>query len=47
MTRKRVTLSNLIRKNKEELLRDQDELEKIEKRIDDKYLKRKKEAKVI
>lgn len=47
MTRKRVTLSNLIRKNKEELLRDQDELEKIEKRIDDKYLKRKKEAKAI
>ncbi|MFE8697212.1 FbpB family small basic protein [Cytobacillus sp. FJAT-53684] len=47
MTRKRVTLSNLIRKNKEELLKDQDQLEKIEKRIDDKYLKRKKEAKAI
>lgn len=47
MTRKRMTLSNLIRNNKEELLRDREQLEKIEKRIDDKYLKRKKDAKAI
>lgn len=47
MSRKRMTLSNLIRDNKEELLRDREQLEKIEKRIDDKYVKRKKEAKVI
>ncbi len=47
MTRKRMTLSNLIRNNKEELLRDREQLEKIEKRIDDKYLERKKEAKAI
>ncbi len=47
MTRKRMTLSNLIRNNKEELLRDREQLEKIEKRIDDKYMKRKKEAKAI
>lgn len=41
MTRKKVTLSDLIRKNKEELLRDSVQLEKIEKRLDDKIVKAK------
>ncbi|MBP2241022.1 hypothetical protein J2Z40_001582 [Cytobacillus eiseniae] len=46
MTRKRITLSNLIRENKEALLRDRDQLEKIEKRIDAKHSIQKKEIKV-
>lgn len=44
MTRRKVTLSNLIRNNKEELLRDRAQLEKIDKRIDDKHLKLLKEG---
>ncbi|WNS76134.1 FbpB family small basic protein [Bacillus sp. DTU_2020_1000418_1_SI_GHA_SEK_038] len=44
MSRKRVTLSNLIRKNREELLRDRDQLEEIEKRIDEKHIITKKKT---
>jgi len=44
MSRKRVTLSSLIRKNREELLRDRDQLEEIEKRIDDKHIITKKKT---
>ncbi|MBS4191937.1 FbpB family small basic protein [Bacillus sp. FJAT-49705] len=42
MTRKKVTLTSLIRKNKEELMRDRNQLEVIEKRIDDKHTTSKK-----
>ena len=44
MSRKRVTLSSLISKNREELLRDRDQLEQIEKRIDDKHIITKKKT---
>lgn len=37
-TNKRISFSELMRKNKEELLKNAAELEKIERRIDDKYL---------
>ena len=37
MKRKRLTLTDLIKQNKEELLRDRDQLEMIEKRLDEKH----------
>lgn len=39
MKKVRGSIEQLIQKNKEELLKDKRELEKIEKRIDEKYLK--------
>lgn len=38
MKKLKVSLSELIRKNKEELLNDKKQLERIEKRIDEKYV---------
>ena len=38
MKKIKVSLSELIRKNKEELLNDKKQLERIEKRIDEKYV---------
>ncbi|MFP3123308.1 MULTISPECIES: FbpB family small basic protein [Bacillaceae] len=38
MKKVKVSLSELIRKNKEELLKDKKQLERIEKRIDEKYV---------
>lgn len=38
MKKIKVSLSELIRKNKEELLMDKKQLERIEKRIDEKYV---------
>ncbi|MFC6603315.1 FbpB family small basic protein [Ectobacillus funiculus] len=38
MKKVKVSLSELIRKNKEELLKDKNQLERIEKRIDEKYV---------
>lgn len=37
MKKKKVSYSELIRRNKEELMKDEARLEKIEKRIEDKY----------
>ncbi|MGM0920527.1 MAG: FbpB family small basic protein [Bacillota bacterium] len=39
MKKVRGSIEKLIRENKEELLKDKRQLEKIEKRIDDKYSK--------
>lgn len=39
MSKKKMTFTQLIRKNKEELLKDRIQLEKIEKRIDEKHVK--------
>lgn len=39
MRKMKLSLQDLLKKNKEELLKDKNELEKIEKRIDDKYSK--------
>jgi Fur-regulated basic protein B len=36
---KKVSFVELMRKNKEELLKDKSQIEKIEKRIDQKYIK--------
>ncbi|MFO1442502.1 FbpB family small basic protein [Bacillus sp. Bva_UNVM-123] len=41
MKRRRLTLSALIKKNKEEIMQDSAQLKKIEKRIDDRILKAK------
>lgn len=38
MKKMKVSLSELIRKNKEELLRDKKQLERIEERIEEKYV---------
>jgi G3E family GTPase len=38
MKKKQVSYSELIRRNKEELMKDEARLEKIEKRIEDKYV---------
>jgi hypothetical protein len=39
MKKGRLTLARLIAKNKEELLNDKTQVEKIEKRLDEKYTK--------
>jgi hypothetical protein len=39
MKKKKFQFEELIRKNKEELLKDKREIEKIEKRLDEKYAK--------
>ncbi|QOR68192.1 FbpB family small basic protein [Cytobacillus suaedae] len=39
MRKMKLSLQDLLKKNKEELLKDKNELERIEKRIDDKYSK--------
>lgn len=39
MRKAKLSLQDLLKKNKEELLKDKVELERIEKRIDDKYSK--------
>lgn len=36
---KKISMVELIKKNKEELLKDKDQLEKIEKRLEQKYVK--------
>ncbi len=41
MKKRKGTLSELTLKNKEELLKDKVQIEKIEKRIEDRYLKNK------
>ncbi|MBU8880400.1 FbpB family small basic protein [Bacillus sp. FJAT-29790] len=41
MKRKKLSFAELIRRNKEELLRDRAQLEKIEKRLDERYEKAK------
>jgi hypothetical protein len=41
MKKRKVSLQELIRINKEELLKDKEAIEKIEKRVDEKYLKSK------
>lgn len=41
MRRAKVRFSDLIRKNKEEILKDKVQIEKIEKRIEEKYIKEK------
>ncbi|PLT33400.1 FbpB family small basic protein [Bacillus sp. V5-8f] len=38
MKKRKLSFSELIKKNKEELLKDKAELEKIEKRVDEKYV---------
>jgi hypothetical protein len=42
MKKKQLSFDQLVKKNREELLTDQRMLEKIEKRIDEKYSNRKK-----
>ncbi|MCM3666717.1 FbpB family small basic protein [Mesobacillus subterraneus] len=42
MKKKQLSFDQLVKKNREELLTDQRLLEKIEKRIDEKYANRKK-----
>jgi hypothetical protein len=42
MKKKQLSFDQLVKKNREELLLDQRMLEKIEKRIDEKYSNRKK-----
>lgn len=42
MKKKQLSFDQLVKKNREELLMDQRMLEKIEKRIDEKYSNRKK-----
>ncbi|WP_436374585.1 FbpB family small basic protein [Cytobacillus sp. BC1816] len=39
MKKKKLSMLEMIKANKEELLKDSQELEKIEKKIDDKYAK--------
>ncbi|MEK3856446.1 FbpB family small basic protein [Cytobacillus sp. FSL H8-0458] len=39
MKKKKLSMPEMIKANREELLRDRRELEKIEKKIDDKYAK--------
>ncbi|WP_084028888.1 FbpB family small basic protein [Bacillus sp. J33] len=39
MKRQKLSFTELVKKNKEELLRDRDELRKIEKRLDEKHVK--------
>ncbi|MFE8702868.1 FbpB family small basic protein [Cytobacillus sp. FJAT-54145] len=39
MKKMKVSMIDLIKKNKEEILKDKLQIEKIEKRIDDKHLK--------
>ncbi|MDZ5472817.1 FbpB family small basic protein [Bacillus sp. 31A1R] len=39
MKKTKVSITELIKKNKEELLKDKSRLEKIEKRIEEKYAK--------
>ncbi|MCM3707776.1 MULTISPECIES: FbpB family small basic protein [Cytobacillus] len=39
MKKAKISFAELMKKNKEELLRDQATIEKIEKRIDEKYTK--------
>ncbi|MBO1510741.1 FbpB family small basic protein [Metabacillus bambusae] len=39
---KKVSFIELMKRNKEELLKDKNQLEKIEKRIDQKYIKQSK-----
>ncbi|URM32764.1 FbpB family small basic protein [Cytobacillus firmus] len=39
MKKAKISFAELIKKNKEEMLRDQAMLEKIEKRLDEKYTK--------
>ncbi|URM32767.1 FbpB family small basic protein [Cytobacillus firmus] len=39
MKKKKLSMLELIKVNKEELLKDRSELEKIEKKLDDKYAK--------
>jgi len=41
MKRKKLSLTALIKENKEEIMRDSTELRKIEKRLDDKMVKAK------
>lgn len=41
MKKKRLTLTELIKENKEEILRDSAQLKKIEKRLDDRMVKSK------
>ncbi|PLS17701.1 FbpB family small basic protein [Bacillus sp. M6-12] len=41
MKKMRMSFAELIKKNKDELLKDRAQLEKIEKRIDDKHVKAK------
>ena len=38
MKKAKVSISDLIKQNKEEIMKDQARLEKIEKRIDEKYI---------
>ncbi|UHA62054.1 FbpB family small basic protein [Metabacillus litoralis] len=40
---KKVSMEDLIRKNKEELLKDKTQMDRIEKRIDQKYLSQSKQ----
>jgi Fur-regulated basic protein B len=39
MKKKKLSMLEMIKHNKEELLKDRSEIEKIEKKIDDKYAK--------
>ncbi|MBM7692780.1 hypothetical protein JOC77_002211 [Peribacillus deserti] len=39
MKKKKLSLSQLVKKNKEELLKDKAQLDRIERRIEDKYLR--------
>ncbi|RFU63583.1 FbpB family small basic protein [Bacillus sp. V59.32b] len=39
MKRMKISFSELMQKNKDELLKDKSQLEKIEKRVDEKYAK--------
>lgn len=41
MKKAKLSLAELMKKNKEELLKDKAQIEKIEKRIEEKYLKNK------
>lgn len=38
MKKRKTSFSELMKKNKEELLKDKEQLEKIEKRVDEKYV---------
>jgi hypothetical protein len=40
MRREKISFLNLMKKNKEEILKDKKKLEKIEKRIEEKYIKK-------
>ncbi|MHC0039110.1 FbpB family small basic protein [Pseudoneobacillus sp. C159] len=41
MKKERVSFSELLKRNKEEILRDKKQIEKIEKRMEEKYIKNK------